>query len=92
MSHTDGLPVYISIQHKLHSSIMPPQANQEGLTIAIAKLEVRRGVQESVAELVLQLPEALVPGRDALIARQEVVLYLLIPVDVTQEVHPAASG
>ena len=49
-------------------------------------------MQEGVAELVLQLPEAVVPCGDALVARQEVVLDLLIPVNVTQEVHPAAPG
>ena len=73
------------------SGINLHQSSQRGPTIAIAKLEVGGGVQEGVAELVLQLPEAVIPGRDALIARQEVVLDLLIAVDVTQEVHPIAS-
>lgn len=61
-----------------------------GRTIAIAQLEVWRSVQEGLAELVLQPLQAVVPGRDALVACQEVVFYLLVPMDVSQEVHPAS--
>ena len=51
------------------------------------ELEVGRGVQEGGAEFVLEALQAVVPGGDALVARQEVVLDLLVAVDVRQEVQ-----
>jgi hypothetical protein len=50
------------------------------------QLEVGRGVQEGLAELILQALQAVVPGGDALVAGQEVVLDLLVAVDVGEEV------
>jgi hypothetical protein len=43
-------------------------------------------VQEGLAKLVLQGFQAVIPRRNALVASQKIVLYLLIPMYISQEV------